>query len=468
MTDGDYEKRYRQAACGLLSTTAGGVVMDANDTFLDWIGLPVDQVVGAPFTRLLDAGSQIFFETRHTQALHLRGSVREVALTVKRADGSLLPVLVNSVLRGDEEPAVVRMAVFDATDRLKYEADLLQSRKSAESSEARVRLLQDVSSAFEGFESDADVAQSFARLAREAFAATETAVLLRDEAGAMHVAGGINPLAGTVPPIEALRNTPVVVTVNADDAEPEYPVLAEGLRGARLESLSITPLMNEGQSLGVLVCFFRRRRDFDDQSFDLQRALGRQAAQTLVRIRLQRRLEHLALYDQLTGLANRQWLQRALDEAIDRSVRAHEPLALVFLDLDGFKPVNDRWGHAAGDGVLRELADRLRVGVRAGDFVGRMGGDEFVAICANATLDDAVSIAERIVTVAGQPILVEGVPVSVSVSAGVATYVPDTDVRPTGDQLLIRADAAMYRSKATGKARVTTEARRPQEADSAR
>lgn len=459
MTDSGYEERYRRAPCGLLSTDLTGVVLEANDTFLDWVGYPADRVVGTAFTRLLDAGSQLFFETRHTQALHLRGSVREVALRLRRADGSVLPVLVNSEVFRDQQPPVVRTAVFDTTDRLRYETELLQARKAAETSEERVRLLQDVSSAFEGSASDADVAQSFATLSREAFAATETAVLLRDETGAMQVVGGVNPLAGIVPPIHSLRNTADVIAVHADDAEPQFPVLAAGLRGARLESLSIAPLMHEGESLGVLVCFFRRHRDFDERSFDLKRALGRQAAQTLVRIRLQRRLEHLALYDQLTGIPNRQLLAQSLDTAIGIAERANEPLALVFLDVDEFKAINDRWGHAAGDTVLREMASRLREAVRAGDVVGRIGGDEFVAICANSDLHDGESIAERILAVTHEPIVFHGVPLTVAMSAGIATYRPDTDPRPTGDQLLIRADAAMYSSKTAGKGRVTSEPR---------
>ena len=108
------------------------------------------------------------------------------------------------------------------------------------------------------------------------------------------------------------------------------------------------------------MCFFARRREFDEQFFDLQRALGRQAAQTLVRVRLQRQLEHLALHDPLTGLANRQLLQQSLDALIEDSQRADEPLTLVFFDVDDFKSVNDRWGHRAGDVVLCELAERLR------------------------------------------------------------------------------------------------------------
>jgi diguanylate cyclase (GGDEF)-like protein len=318
-----------------------------------------------------------------------------------------------------------------------------------------VRLLQDISSTFGASATDQDVAEGVALAARQAFAATETAVLLRDETGDMRLVGGVNPLAETVPPIPALRNTPVVVVIHADDALPSYPVLAAGLRQARLASVSIAPLWNGGESLGVLVCFFGRRREFDEQSFELQQALARQAAQTIVRLRLQRRLQHLALYDQLTGLANRQLLLQNLDSAIGASIDSGEPLALVFLDLDGFKQINDGWGHSTGDAVLRTIADRLRTGTRAHDVVGRMGGDEFVVICSDSDSRDAAAIADRILETTRQPIAVAGASVTVSVSAGIALYRPGSDPRPTGDQLLNRADAAMYRSKGNGKDQVT-------------
>jgi diguanylate cyclase (GGDEF)-like protein len=228
-----------------------------------------------------------------------------------------------------------------------------------------------------------------------------------------------------------------------------------GLRLARLESLSITPLLSEGGRLGILVCFFARRREFEDQFFELQRALGRQASQTLVRVRLQRQLEHMALHDPLTGLANRELLQRSLETALEQSEQASEPLTLVFFDVDGFKTVNDRWGHRVGDVVLRGLADRLRHSVRAGDVVGRIGGDEFVVLCPDADRESAVSIAERVLESARQPMIVDGASIVVSMSAGVATYLPGRRRRVTADQLLIRADGAMYESKGTGKDRVT-------------
>ena len=105
----------------------------------------------------------------------------------------------------------MRTAVFDATDRLEYESELLRARRSAESSESRVRILQDVSSTFGVSVSDEDVAQAFTNVARDAFSATETAVLLRTTAGLLQLVAGVNPLADKVPPIDPLRNTPLEI-----------------------------------------------------------------------------------------------------------------------------------------------------------------------------------------------------------------------------------------------------------------
>lgn len=444
---------FQHAPCGLVATTPGGDVVEANDTFLAWTGYTRPDVVGRPFASLLDAGSRLFYETRHTQVMHLRGTVDEVALTLTTADGAPLPTLVNSAR--DDEAGLVRLAIFKATERAQYERELLAARRNAESSEQRVRVLQDVSSSFDVSATDDEVAESFAAAARDAFAAREAAVYLFDDEGELVLKGGTNPLAGKVAPVPSLRDTPEVTVVNADEIDDVYPELAAAMRAERLSSITVTPLLAEGRRLGNLACFFARRTDFDAQYFDLQQALGRQASQTLTRVRLQRRLAFLALHDQLTGAANRQLLQLSLDDAVEASTASGEPLAVLFLDVDDFKSINDAFGHASGDMVLLELANRLAACVRAGDMVGRIGGDEFVAICAGADALAAEAIAERILEVTRAPITVAGGVISASVSLGISLYLPGVDERPDAQHLLVRADAAMYSSKRAGKNRLT-------------
>ena len=443
------------APCGLIAMTYDGRVVEVNDTLLTWTGYSRDAVVGAPFVTLLDPGSRLFHETRHLQIAHLEGRADEVALTMRASDGTALPLLVNSVV--DSRAQLIRTAAFNASGRLRYETELLQARRSAESAADRVRVLQETSTTFSASASDEDVAKSFADIARNAFTARATAVMLIDGSGALQLVGGTNPLEGKAAPVAALRATPRVTVVETDAAATAYPELSHAMRDARLASLSVTPLLADGQRLGILVCFFGRRTEFDDSFFELQKALGRLASQTIVRVRLQRALEHLALHDQLTGVANRQLLQHSLDEALDAADAFGHPLSVLFLDVDDFKAINDQFSHAAGDHVLVELAARLQRGVRAGDTVGRIGGDEFVAICLDADVSAATSVAQRLLDLTRTPIAVDGGLISASVSVGVAVYQPGRDRRPSGDQLLTRADRAMYDSKDAGRNRFSLE-----------
>ncbi|WP_236968065.1 sensor domain-containing protein [Microbacterium aurantiacum] len=445
---------YDQAPCGLISTHLDGTIVDVNETLLRWTGYERAQLIGQPFTLLLDRGGQMFFETRHRQLLHLQGAVEEVSLTIRTTAGEDLPVLVNAAR--DEDAALIRFAILNATGRVQYERELVTARRIAEESAQRVRILQEVSTAFGVSATDEDVAQTFAAVAREALSARDTAVLLLDDDGELALVAGANPLEGKVAPVRELRETTLVTVVHDDDEN--FPDVARALRNEELASLSVMPLSAEGERLGVLVCFFAARTDFDAHFFDLQQALGRQASQTLQRVRLQRRLAVLALHDQLTGVANRQLLQLTLDEALVTATTAGDPLAVLFLDIDDFKSINDSFGHATGDMVLIELATRLREGVRAGDVVGRIGGDEFVALCPGTDAIAAEAIAERILAVCRKPIAVPSGVISASVSVGLSLYDPAVDTLETGAQLLVRADAAMYDAKRAGKDRVTVSA----------
>ncbi len=152
-------------------------------------------------------------------------------------------------------------------------------------------------------------------------------------------------------------------------------------------------------------------------------------------------LAHRATHDPLTGLANRALVVDRLEHALAQ--RDVAP-AVVFCDLGGFKAVNDRYGHLAGDEVLQEVARRLRSLVRAGDTVGRVGGDEFVLVCERTTGKTADAIARRLVRLLTHPVeLKSGPAVCVGAHVGVAVGRPGD--RP--DDLLGRADEAMYRRK---------------------
>lgn len=161
-------------------------------------------------------------------------------------------------------------------------------------------------------------------------------------------------------------------------------------------------------------------------------------------------LTHQAFHDTLTGLPNRTLLLERLQQALARSRRTRAPVALLFLDLDNFKAVNDGLGHDAGDALLVSVAQRLQACVRPGDTVARLGGDEFTILLENlADEDEATGVAERVVATLGAPVIVAGHELSVTGSLGSA--ISHGDER-TSDDLLRDADTAMYQAKMGGKA----------------
>jgi diguanylate cyclase (GGDEF)-like protein len=160
-------------------------------------------------------------------------------------------------------------------------------------------------------------------------------------------------------------------------------------------------------------------------------------------------LEHLARHDVLTGLPNRRAFQERLEHTLVRAQRSGERFALLFIDVDNFKGINDRWGHEGGDAALKIVALRLTSATRKADAVARMGGDEFVVLLENPThRDDIVVIAEKLLESVRSPILHEGQEMQVGFSIGISQYPDDGN---TAAQLLSRADHAMYEIKAAGR-----------------
>ena len=167
------------------------------------------------------------------------------------------------------------------------------------------------------------------------------------------------------------------------------------------------------------------------------------------RRRMEERVNHMAFHDELTSLPNRLMLSQRLDQALCRHRRAGTQLALLFLDLDRFKVINDSLGHETGDVLLRQVADRLRAQSREGDTVARMGGDEFVVLIENPeNLTDVASRAKRLVEQLSAPYLLGGKDRHVTLSIGISVFPADGC---DAQSLLKAADVAMYRAKDTGR-----------------
>ncbi|HYH01943.1 MAG TPA: sensor domain-containing diguanylate cyclase [Bacillota bacterium] len=166
------------------------------------------------------------------------------------------------------------------------------------------------------------------------------------------------------------------------------------------------------------------------------------------RKRNEERINWLANYDSMTGIPNRAYLLNSWANLIERANSAGKKLAVIFFDLDKFKSYNDRFGHAGGDAVLIHVANQAKSVLGETDIIGRIGGDEFVIIQNDVSgYNDAVTLAQRVIDAANQPLLLEGQEVSVGISLGISIY-PDDSVRQK--DLLHLADQAMYEAKKNG------------------
>lgn len=189
---------------------------------------------------------------------------------------------------------------------------------------------------------------------------------------------------------------------------------------------------------------------------ELQRVRAEQMAAEAERLQAQaRELRRYVLADPLTGLGNRRQVERELPRLLSHSVRTGEPLAVAGLDLDHFKQVNDRFGHAVGDAVLMATADLFRARVRGGDLIARMGGEEFLIVFAQASLEWAKEACERLrLAIEGHDWEQVAPGLKVTISIGLCLAEPRLDVA----QLLEQADQALYRAKDEGRNRVAVAA----------
>lgn len=206
------------------------------------------------------------------------------------------------------------------------------------------------------------------------------------------------------------------------------------------------PLKSRAASLGALLLQSPvGAAPYAENELELLEFVATQLVTAMERVRMQARLRHMALYDHLTGLANRQLLYDRLATALERARRQDQILAVLYIDLDGLKQVNDALGHAWGDELLRVMADRLARNLRSVDTVARLGGDEFAVLLEGiVTRDSAAQVAAKIREILVQPVELAGREFRTGASIGLALY-PEHGQDERG--LLLHADNAMYAEK---------------------
>ena len=234
----------------------------------------------------------------------------------------------------------------------------------------------------------------------------------------------------------------------AADLESERALAAVGVG---LHAAFAFPVLVGREVVAVLEFFSREVEHPDEQLLEVMAGCGTQVGRVVERARAADALTTQALHDPLTRLPNRSLFLDRLEQAVSRLERAGGAVAVLFLDLDGFKDINDSLGHDIGDNVLVAVSERLRAVLRPTDSVARFGGDEFTVLCeAFRTVEDVLEVADRVAQAVAEPLdLAPRGPTVVTASIGIAFA--RGAVRP--ESLLRDADAAMYRAKEKGRAR---------------
>ena len=241
----------------------------------------------------------------------------------------------------------------------------------------------------------------------------------------------------------AYLGKPVVTTSIATD--PRWDDYRALFKSTGLKACWSSPIKNhQGQVVGTFAFYFKEPREPNALHKSLVQVCLHLCALAIERDASRQRIHQLAFFDVLTGLPNRAMFRNSAERALSSMARDHQTGALLFVDLDRFKQVNDTQGHAAGDILLRVVAQRLGECVRAQDCIGRLSGDEFVLLLSNCTTEQAVQTAQRVLGSIAMPVDIQGQINLPSASVGISIYPYDgTDI----DTLVRHADQAMYQAK---------------------
>ncbi len=236
-----------------------------------------------------------------------------------------------------------------------------------------------------------------------------------------------------------------------DDAIPVWTRKVK-LRGA--ESLLVLPLVSADEAIGTLTLASRERHRFRKDVREMLAVIANQVATSLQNAMMYKKMETMATTDGLTGLTNHRTFQDRFANLLERSARHGHRAAVLLLDIDHFKTVNDTYGHPLGDEVLRQVALVLRKAVRVIDIPARYGGEEFAVVLESTDLDGALNLAERIREDVGRlEVATDKGPLRVTTSIGVAAFPDDGREQPV---LIERADLALYQAKQGGRNRVVS------------
>jgi diguanylate cyclase (GGDEF)-like protein/PAS domain S-box-containing protein len=454
----------------VIAVDARGRIVYASPRVREAFGWSPEELLGEPVERIVPA-RLTERHTAHRAGYRLHATPRPMGsgleLSARRRDGTVFPVEISLVpLQAPRGPLVIATVVDitartnlaeqleQANDELQHHADELEQRGREMSLLAQMgELLESCQTLDEAFAVVAGIAEPL-------FAGDAGAVYSLVSSGraaeAVATWGSPPPTRTVFSPIDcwALRRGRLHV-VHDGDPELKCPHVEEPVPAGLL----CEPLTAQTETLGLLHVQVRRRAAGKARAARLAdrerlvKTLGEQLALALANIRLRATLRDQSSRDSLTGLFNRRYMEESLDREIRRAAREGYGLGVLLADLDNFKQLNDAFGHAAGDEVLRQIGRHLSTAVRGEDIACRFGGEEFVIILPKAGLGDAYRRAEALREGVKAGSLDESSRLypTATMSVGVAAY-PDHGTSVA--ELILAADSAMYLAKAQGRDRV--------------
>lgn len=254
--------------------------------------------------------------------------------------------------------------------------------------------------------------------------------------------------------LQEIMDNEIVYIPNVELLPPEAMEEKEMLKQIKVQSLLSVPVMSKGKALGFIS--YESLKELKLWRKDQQKILGILAnllADALIKVEVEKEINHMAYYDALTELPNRLLFKNRLEHSIHLAKRTEKLIAVMFIDIDSFKGVNDSIGHEGGDELLKQIGERLAAAVRKHDTVARFGGDEFlIMITQLSQVEDIRTIAGHVLDTFKQPVVVKKQEFFISASIGIAVYPQDGD---DAELLMKNADLAMYISKAKGKNQYT-------------
>jgi diguanylate cyclase (GGDEF)-like protein/PAS domain S-box-containing protein len=454
----------------VIAVDGRGRIVYAGPRAQDAFGWSPEELLGEPIERLVPS-RVAERHAAHRAGYRLHPTPRPMGsgleLTARRRDGTDFPVEISLASVQSPRGPLVFATVVDIAARTSLQGQLEQAhaelQRHADELEQRGRemsLLVEMGELLESCQSLDEAYAVIAGVAEPLFAGDAGAVYALASSGtaaeAVAAWGSPPPTRSVFRPIEcwALRRGRLHVV---HDGDPELK--CQHVEEPISAGLLCEPLVAQTETLGLLHVQVRRRAVGKARAARLAdrerlvQTLGKQVALALANIRLRATLREESARDSLTGLFNRRYMEESLDREIRRAAREGYGLGVLLADLDNFKQLNDAFGHAAGDEVLRRIGRFLGVAVRGEDVACRFGGEEFVVILPKASLDDTRRRAEA---------LREGIKVhqpddptrpypSATMSIGVAAY-PEHGT--SAAQLILAADSAMYLAKAKGRDRV--------------